>query len=70
MRFLTDEFPNEHKKMGGELEETVKEIIEKIKQMENDYDKLVSIHGKENMREKRHEGRILNIYYSLQTVDN
>jgi len=38
MHFLTDEYPNEHKKMGGELEETVKEIIEKIKQMENDYD--------------------------------
>jgi tetratricopeptide (TPR) repeat protein len=38
MHFLKDEFPNEHKKMGGELEETVKEIIEKIKQMENDYD--------------------------------
>jgi len=38
MHFLTDEFPNEHKKMGGELEETVKEIIEKLKQMENDYD--------------------------------
>ncbi len=38
MHFLTDEFPNEHKKMGGELEETVKEIIEKIKQMEYDYD--------------------------------
>ncbi len=37
MHFLTDEFPNEYKKMGGELEETVKEIIEKIKQLENDY---------------------------------
>ena len=37
MHFLMDEFPNEHKKMGGELEETVKEIIEKIKQMEYDY---------------------------------
>jgi len=37
MYFLTDEYPNEFKKMGGELEETVKEIIEKIKQMENDY---------------------------------
>jgi hypothetical protein len=37
VHFLTDEFPNEYKKMGGELEETVKEIIEKIKQLENDY---------------------------------
>lgn len=38
MHFLTNEFPNEHRKMGGELEETVEEIIEKIKQMEKDYE--------------------------------
>jgi len=37
MHFLVDEFPNEYKRMGGELEETVKEIIAKIKQMETDY---------------------------------
>jgi len=37
MHFLTDEFPNEHRRMGGELEETVKEIIDRIIQMENDY---------------------------------
>ena len=37
MHFLTDEFPNEYRRMGGELEETVKEIIDKIIQMEIDY---------------------------------
>ncbi|MCP4630632.1 MAG: NACHT domain-containing protein [bacterium] len=37
MHFLKEEFPNEHRKMGGELEETVDEIINKIMQMESDY---------------------------------
>lgn len=34
---LKNEHPNEYKKMGGELEETVTEIIEEIKKFEKDY---------------------------------
>jgi tetratricopeptide (TPR) repeat protein len=35
--FLKDDFPNETKKMGPELEETVTEIIKKVHQWEKDY---------------------------------
>jgi ribosomal protein S16 len=37
MYFLKEDFPNEYKKMGAELKETVEEIIEKVKQWEKDY---------------------------------
>ena len=37
MFFMKDEFPNEYIKMGGELKETVEEIIAKIRQWEIDY---------------------------------
>jgi len=37
MYFMQDEFPNEYRKMGGELKQTVEEIIEKIGQLEQDY---------------------------------
>ncbi len=37
MYFLQDEYPNEYRKMGGELKQTVEEIIQKIQQMEQDY---------------------------------
>ncbi len=37
MSFLKDEYPNEYLKMGGELKETVGEIIIKIKDMEKAY---------------------------------
>ena len=37
MHFMKDEFPNEYLKMGGELKETVNEIIVKIKDMEKAY---------------------------------
>ena len=37
MSFMKDEHPNEYLKMGGELKDTVEEIIEKIKQMEKAY---------------------------------
>jgi benzoyl-CoA reductase/2-hydroxyglutaryl-CoA dehydratase subunit BcrC/BadD/HgdB len=37
MYFLQDDFPNEYKKMGAELKETVAEIIAKVKQWEKDY---------------------------------
>jgi DNA-binding transcriptional ArsR family regulator len=36
MHFLKDDFPNEYKKMGAELKETVEEIIEKVKQWEKE----------------------------------
>ncbi|MCI0511777.1 hypothetical protein L0128_01020 [candidate division KSB1 bacterium] len=35
--FMQDEYPNEYRKMGGELKQTVEEIIEKIRQLEQDY---------------------------------
>jgi len=35
--FLEDDFPNEYKKMGAELKETVEEIIASIKKWEKDY---------------------------------
>ncbi len=38
MYFLQKDYPNEYRKMGGELKETVKEIIEKIAQLATDYD--------------------------------
>ena len=37
MYFMQDEYPNEYRKMGGELKQTVEEIIEKIHQLEKDY---------------------------------
>ncbi len=37
MSFMKDEYPNEYLKMGGELKETVDEIIEKINEMEKAY---------------------------------
>ncbi len=37
MYFLQDEFPNEFRKMGGELKQTVDEIIKKISKLEKDY---------------------------------
>jgi TPR repeat protein len=37
MYFLKDDYPNEYKKMGAELKETVEEIINKVLQWENDY---------------------------------
>jgi len=37
MYFLQDEYPNEYRKMGSELKETVEEIIKKIGQLEKDY---------------------------------
>lgn len=37
MYFLQDDFPNEYKKMGEELKETVEEIIANVKQWEKDY---------------------------------
>jgi TPR repeat protein len=37
MYFMQDEYPNEYRKMGDELKETVQEIIDKIKKLEIDY---------------------------------
>ncbi len=37
MFFMQDEYPNEYRKMGGELSQTVQEIIEKIHQLEEQY---------------------------------
>jgi hypothetical protein len=37
MHFLRDDYPNEYKKMGAELKETVEEIINKVLQWEKDY---------------------------------
>ena len=37
MVFMKKEFPNEYLKMGGEIKQTVDEIIEKVKQMAVDY---------------------------------
>ena len=37
MYFMQDEYPNEYKKMGGELKETVEEIIARINQLGEDY---------------------------------
>ena len=38
MYFLQDEYPNEYRKMGAELKETVDEIIAEIKQLAKDYE--------------------------------
>jgi hypothetical protein len=38
MSLLQNEYPDEIKRMGSELEETVKEILEKIEQLGNDYE--------------------------------
>ncbi|NIA29358.1 MAG: NACHT domain-containing protein [Actinobacteria bacterium] len=38
MYFLQDEYPNEFRKMGGELKQTVEEIISKVRQLEKDYE--------------------------------
>ncbi len=38
MYFMKDEYPNEYRKMGGELKETVEEIIQQIKEMAKDFD--------------------------------
>lgn len=37
MHLMQDEYPDEVKKMGSELEETVNEILEKIKELAKDY---------------------------------
>ncbi len=37
MYFMQDEYPNEYRKMGGELNQTVQEIIEKIHRLEEQY---------------------------------
>lgn len=37
MYFMKDQYPDEYLKMGSELKETVKEVIEKINQMSIDY---------------------------------
>ena len=37
MHFMQDEYPDEYRKMGGELTQTVQEIIERIHQLEEDY---------------------------------
>jgi len=37
MHFMQEDYANEYKKMGGELKQTVEEIIEKIRQLEIDY---------------------------------
>lgn len=37
MYYMQDQYPNEYIRMGSELEETVKEIIEKVEQMRIDY---------------------------------
>ena len=38
MHFMQNEYPNEYRKMGSELKQTVEEIIEKILQLEKDYE--------------------------------
>ncbi|NOY59973.1 MAG: ATPase, partial [Calditrichaeota bacterium] len=38
MYFMQDEYPNEYRKMGGELKQTVEEIIAKVHQLEKDYE--------------------------------
>ncbi len=37
MFFMKNDFPNEYVKMGGELKETVEEIIATIQQLEKEY---------------------------------
>jgi hypothetical protein len=37
MSFMKDEYPNEYLKMGGELKDTVEEIIIKIKELGKAY---------------------------------
>ncbi|MDY7033477.1 MAG: hypothetical protein SVY10_16415 [Thermodesulfobacteriota bacterium] len=37
MHFMKKEFPDEYLKMGGELKETVDEVIEKINLLAKDY---------------------------------
>lgn len=37
MHFMKDQYPNEYKKMGSELKETVEEVIKEVKQLEIDY---------------------------------
>ncbi len=37
MYFMQNEYPNEYRKMGGELTQTVQEVTDKIHQMEKDY---------------------------------
>ena len=38
MYFMQDEYPNEYKKMGDELKETVEEVIEEINKSSIDYE--------------------------------
>jgi DNA-binding transcriptional regulator GbsR (MarR family) len=38
MHFMQDEYPNEYRRMGGELKQTVEEIIGRIHQLEKDYE--------------------------------
>ena len=37
MHFMKDKYPNEYRRMGSELEETVEEVIAKINQLAVDY---------------------------------
>ena len=38
MSFMQKEYPNEYRKMGGELTQTVEEILQKIQQLAKDYE--------------------------------
>ena len=38
MYFMQDEYPNEYRKMGGELKQTVEEIIAQVRRLEKDYE--------------------------------
>ncbi|MCH8956129.1 hypothetical protein IIA28_12560 [candidate division KSB1 bacterium] len=38
MYFMQKEYPNEYRKMGGELKQTVEEVLQKIQQLAKDYD--------------------------------
>jgi len=38
MYFMQKEYPNEYRKMGGELKQTVEEILQKIQQLAKDYE--------------------------------
>ena len=37
MSFMKEEFPNEYKKAGEEIKETVEEVVKAINQMAKDY---------------------------------
>jgi len=38
MSFMQKEYPNEYRKIGAELKQTVEEILAKIQQLAKDYD--------------------------------